>query len=272
MAFDEKDNEGSMSNVVTLHLTPNGSYGKAKHENGPVNHPVKSEYEGNGENQSLLIGSICGALVMIAIILWAGIWYFRNQRGSFKSSQKNGIIEIGLVQDPSPPSTIQRESETLKRSLMQPQMTVIEPVDNHSTPVYWSASQLLDNNNLVLQSRGVNTTLDPISEEYTEEDLNTNEDEELYARGLANYGLQTQAQMRQLTQQLHEPIYVGYSPSPDTTTSTIYGTSRKKVPPKVPPKPSINALLGIGIVIPASPGQNSQNADIYGTTRHISHV
>ena len=113
------------------------------------------------------------------------------------------------------------------------------------------------------------------------------EDEELYARGLANYGLQTQHQMRQLHQQIHEPIYVGYSP--DTTTSTIYGTSSrqhqssKKVPPKVPPKPSINALLGIGIVVPPPSSTSSQQlnsrsnstSDIYGNTkatRHISHV
>ena len=113
------------------------------------------------------------------------------------------------------------------------------------------------------------------------------EDEELYARGLANYGLQTQHQMRQLHQQIHEPIYVGYSP--DTTTSTIYGTSSrqhqssKKVPPKVPPKPSINALLGIGIVVPPPSSTSSQQlnsrsnstSDIYGntkSTRHISHV
>lgn len=136
-------------------------------------------------------------------------------------------------------------------------------------------------------SRGVNATLDPISEEISStEDVN-NEDEEVYARGLANYGLQTQQQLRQLHQAIHEPIYVAYSPD----NSTIYGTSSrasaKKVPPKVPPKPSINALLGIGIVIPNQPiptpptnlpplpSNSSQNNDIYGTakaTRHISHV
>ena len=112
---------------------------------------------------------------------------------------------------------------------------------------------------------------------------NVTEDEELYARGLANYGLQTQNQMRHLHQQIHEPIYVGYSP--DTTTSTIYGTSsrgtaaNKKIPPKVPPKPSINALLGIGIIAPSNysqqgPSRSNSTSDIYGktSTRHISHV
>merc|ERR1712154_757506 len=80
---------------------------------------------------------------------------------------------------------------------------------NGTTPVYWSASQLLDNNNLVLQSRGVNATLDPISEEIDDmedsndstsdrDTVNKTEDEDVYARGLANYGLQTQQQMRHL--------------------------------------------------------------------------
>ena len=196
-----------------LHLTADGEYGTQYLDN-PVNHPVKSEYPA-GDSETLLIGSICGALIVMGSLLWAGIWYFRNQRGTFKST-KTSTIEVGLVpEDPSPPSTIQRESENLKRHLMQPQMTVIQPQNstNSTTPVYWSASQLLDNNNMV-SNRGVNTTLDPISEEFTEEETSNNpvEDEELYARGLANYSQQTQHQMRQLHENInfHEPIYVGY--------------------------------------------------------------
>ena len=169
-----------------LHLTANGEYGTPSMDT-PTNHPVRSVSP--SESETLLIGSICGALVVMACLLWAGIWYFRNQRGSFKST-KASTIEVGLVpdqMDPSPPSTIQRESETLKRHLMQPQMTVIQPLSTTgsssnggvSTPVYWSASQLLDNNNhqtssQMVSNRGVNTTLDPISEEYTEEDTTYN--------------------------------------------------------------------------------------------------
>ena len=129
--------------------------------------------------------------------------------------------------------------------------------------------------------------------------VNKTEDEDVYARGLANYGLQTQQQMRHLHSQIHEPIYVGYSPDGHSN-SSIYGTASrshslgKKVPPKVPPKPSINALLGIGIVIPQNSNLGGSNTlpntvpshqhhrsnsttEIYGTTkaanmRHISHV
>jgi len=106
LAFDEKDNEGSMSNIVMLHLTANGEYGTPSMDS-PTNHPVRSVSP--SESETLLIGSICGALVVMACLLWAGIWYFRNQRGTFKST-KASTIEVGLVpdqMDPSPPSTIQ---------------------------------------------------------------------------------------------------------------------------------------------------------------------
>ena len=114
-------------------------------------------------------------------IIWLAILYIKNQRGSLLKNSKQSTIEVGLVNettsDSSPPSTIQRESETLKRHLMQPSTQIYpehsqqvspnsqSPNSQNGTPVYWSASQLLDNNNLVLQSRGVNATLDPISEE-----------------------------------------------------------------------------------------------------------
>ena len=93
---------------------------------------------------------------------------------------------------------------------------------------------------------------------------NKTEDEDVYARGLANYGLQTQQQMRHLHNQIHEPIYVGYSPDGHLNSSIYSTTSRshtlgKKIPPKVPPKPSINALLGIGIVVPQSHGTKSNH-------------
>ena len=77
-------------------------------------------------------------------------------------------------------------------------------------------------------------------------------------------------------QSLHEPVYTGYSPD-----MSIYGSStisRNKIPPKVPPKPSLNALLGIGsindIVQPIYSTSNSQILDIYGTQpkRNITHV
>lgn len=325
VAFDEVDNEASMSNIVNLHLTSDGNYGTNRRYPKLLPRPVTSSSGEMSDSQNVLIGSLCGTLIVMAVILWAGIWYFRNQRGvSSGASKKSG--EVGLViesnngldtTNSSPPSTILRESESsVKRQLMQPQMTTVisqnntqnqEFIQDISTPIYWSASQLLDNNNLALSSssanRGVNATLDPISEEFIdEENQNQQEDAEIYARGLANYGLQTHQQMRQLVQQsnssIHEPIYVGYSPETSiyATSSRVIGGSgsskKKKIAPKVPPKPSINALLGIGIITQQQQQQqnsqtlgpnhrtsnsaavsNASAADIYGATkRHISHV
>ncbi len=64
-------------------------------------------------------------------------------------------------------------------------------------------TQQQQHNHVVHQNtnRGVNAVLDPISEEYMEDALET-EDAEVYARGLANYGYQTQTQMRHLVQQV----------------------------------------------------------------------
>ena len=74
-----------------LHLTASGEYGTS-YPDTPVNHPVRSEYPTDSE-ETLLIGSICGALAVMAILLWAGIWYFRNQRGTFKSTKTSTIGE-----------------------------------------------------------------------------------------------------------------------------------------------------------------------------------
>ena len=144
--------------------------------------------------------------------------------------------------------------------------------------------------------------LDPIREEFSDE-----VDDDVYAQGLANYGYHISQQMNVVTstpmrlrgrsednillsdsllantstrhysqQSIHEPIYTGDSPE-----MSLYGSStlnRSKIPPKVPPKPSLNALLGIvnpgDIVQPIYSTTNSHILDIYGTQpkRNITHV
>ena len=157
LAFDEKDNEALMSNIVTLHLTSDGEY-STKSINQPINQPISFK-----NDQSVLIGSISGAILMLGIVLWFAIWYIRNQRGTFKGTKHT--VEIGLVNESesSPPSTIQRESETLKRHLMYASVPngtpngapngtseiLADQDQQNTTPIYWSASQLLDNNNMV---------------------------------------------------------------------------------------------------------------------------
>ena len=74
--------------------------------------------------------------------------------------------------------------------------------EQNQTPIYWSASQLLGEHERNSQTR-FNTLpgggglasgpLDPISEEFTSDDLfHDTADADAYAQGLANYGYQTQ--------------------------------------------------------------------------------
>ena len=48
LAFDEKNNEASMSNIVMLHLSSNGDYSTSNKllSQQPLNHPVKSSMTG----------------------------------------------------------------------------------------------------------------------------------------------------------------------------------------------------------------------------------
>ena len=56
LAFDEKNNEASMSNIVMLHLTSNGDYSTDDDLNQqPLNHPVKSSMTGRLD---IIIGNI----------------------------------------------------------------------------------------------------------------------------------------------------------------------------------------------------------------------
>ena len=86
------------------------------------------------------------------------------------------------------------------------------------------------------------------------------------------------------TSRLHEPVYVAYSPD---SSQKIYGASKKKKSAPKPPTqtPSVNTLLGIGILDNDSTnyGQLSQSTtslsknyeDAYGTLkskRSITHV
>ena len=57
LAFDEKNNEASMSNIVMLHLTSNGDYSTSNKllNQQPLNHPVKSSMTGRLD---IIIGTV----------------------------------------------------------------------------------------------------------------------------------------------------------------------------------------------------------------------
>ena len=95
----------------------------------------------------------------------------------------------------------------------QQQRPPTEQNQHQQTPIYWSASQLLSEHERNTSGGGQGSSqgtrqfntlpsgghvLDPISEEYTSDDLFTEGLEaDAYAQGLANYGYQTQSLYRQ---------------------------------------------------------------------------
>jgi hypothetical protein len=320
VAFDEENNEGKVSNIVSLHLD------EKAYPAVPLNHPVSAQPDA-AKREGVLIGALCGSVAAIALCLWAGIWYFKRQRVSTKSGGVTANLHLGDAIS----STVDDENENITKHRHQTsssndahqQFTTIAPIlrnlsendiDDGTTPIYWSASQLLAHreamsahspSSLDQNYPFPNNQLDPIREEFTDE-----VDDDVYAQGLANYGYHMSHQMNVVTstpmrlrgrsednilmsdsllannssrlysnhqQSIHEPVYTGYSPDMSLYgSSTISRTTR--IPPKVPPKPSLNALLGIGssgdIVQPIYSTSNSQILDIYGTQpkRNITHV
>ena len=311
VAFDEDNNEGKVSNIATVKLDSYPSL--------PINHPISAQSD-DAKRDGVLIGALCGSVAAVALCLWVAIWYFRRKRRSTKSGGVTANLVNGADRDTSQAITIpddENDNVTKHASTSTgPQFTTIAPIlrnlaedDDGSTPIYWSASQLLAHreamaaaNSSLDQNYPYPNQLDPIREEFSDE-----VDDDVYAQGLANYGYHISQQMNVVTstpmrlrgrsednillsdsllantstrhysqQSIHEPIYTGYSPE-----MSLYGSStlnRSKIPPKVPPKPSLNALLGIAnpgdIVQPIYSTTNSHILDIYGTQpkRNITHV
>ena len=68
LAFDEKNNEASMSNIVMLHLTSNGDYSTSDDNlnQQPLNHPVKSSMTGRLD---VIIGNTCCLVTAVLFFL-----------------------------------------------------------------------------------------------------------------------------------------------------------------------------------------------------------
>ena len=68
LAFDEKNNEASMSNIVMLHLTSNGDYSTSDDNlnQQPLNHPVKSSMTGRLD---VIIGNTCDLATAVLFFL-----------------------------------------------------------------------------------------------------------------------------------------------------------------------------------------------------------
>ena len=200
VAFDEENNEGKVSNMVTLHLDAN-SFPEI-----PRNHPVSAQPE-EEVREGVLIGALCGSIAAVALCLWAGIWYFKTQR----VSTKNGGVTANLVsggRDSANAMTTDDENDnhTKQHPLAvtaaashsgQQQFTTIAPIlrnlaedDDGTTPIYWSATQLLAHRESMGHSPDPNypypSQLDPIREEFNDE-----VDDDVYAQVLNEAILKT---------------------------------------------------------------------------------
>ena len=148
VAFDERDNEGKVSNIVTLHLTASGIYrsGSSASSQGIKRFPVVKNGKNGQEDQGILIGALCGTLVVFALLLWGAIWYFRSKKhhptknggvtanlvlengGSSHNDSSNDVI-IGLNQEQ------QSRSSTLRKSVGN-MANLIPKFSTTSDPVY----------------------------------------------------------------------------------------------------------------------------------------
>ena len=178
VAFDERRNEGRMSNIVTVFLDSNDIAVPIKVlEDSADNQVSKAPQE---QDDGVMIGILCGTFAVIGLLLWAGLYWVKNQKSS---STKNGGVTANLVSvaahgggednghdttssdcelKPTPNSTtgasalkvLPVNGEENRLQPLMPQFSSIAsggPIgqypgkgDNANTPTYWSASKLLD--------------------------------------------------------------------------------------------------------------------------------
>lgn len=314
VAFDEDNNEGKISNIVMIKLD---SYPSLP-INHPISAQSDDSKRDGVLIGALCGSVAAVALCLWVAIWYFRRKRTSTKNGGVTANLVNGLDRETTHAVPSSldDGNDNVTKHIAMSASHSPQFTTIAPIlrnlaedDDGNTPIYWSASQLLAHresltaNSSVDQNYPYPNQLDPIREEFADE-----VDDDVYAQGLANYGYHMSQQMNVVTstpmrlrgrsednilmsdsllanassrmmysqQSIHEPIYTGYSPE-----MSIYGSSslsRTKVPPKVPPKPSLNALLGIGNagdgVQPIYSTTNSHILDIYGTQpkRNITHV
>jgi hypothetical protein len=101
IAFDERGNEAKMSNIVTIRIDSNDILAPSPGGGGSfsmeVAYPDRAPHEGGDEGgEGVMIGALCGAFGVIALLLWAGIWYHRNRMNGVKMT-KNGGVTANLV-------------------------------------------------------------------------------------------------------------------------------------------------------------------------------
>ncbi len=170
VAFDERRNEGQLSNIVTVRLDSNDVSHEAGNGNGgPVSSPAASP-DPEESDEGIMIGALCGAFVVIALLLWAGIWYHRNKGQNVKSTKKSGVTanlvnktgehladtsssDIDIKMSPARPArTSSKVPQFSSLASGGPVYPGKRDDGDADTPTYWSASQLLEQHEQVRDS------------------------------------------------------------------------------------------------------------------------
>ncbi len=175
---DDAGNEGKVSNLARIYLDsallPPGSRGEGVGDN-PSQRPISSG--GNGGDEGIMIGILCGTFAVIAVLLWAGIWYLRRrERRSSGAGGAGGRGSKGVnatlvsnghnttTEHDTSSSDIDVKVNGNGGAMVAPQFSSIAsggavgtyPGRNNNnnggnkgdeadrTPTYWSASQLLN--------------------------------------------------------------------------------------------------------------------------------
>lgn len=176
IAYDERKNEGKMSNIVLLNVNSEDVPAGAALD--PKQTPVSASGP-RSSDEGVMIGVLCGTFAVIACMLWAGIWYLRNHHHKGGGvTKKNGGVNATLVSNHSANGDAGHDTSSSDldvKSLPQlhnghnghngpivPQFSSLAaggPVgtypgrngtangakdDDGTTPTYWSASQLLN--------------------------------------------------------------------------------------------------------------------------------
>jgi hypothetical protein len=160
VGVDDKGNEGKMSNLARVFIDSSHVKGLSVPQQNKVS--VLGPHS-TGTDEAVMIGVLCGTFLVIALLLWAGIWYIRRHRRtgqSGKSGTKKSGVNANLVNGHDTSSSDIDSVHNNKNNLVSvPQFSTIAsgggPIgsyphqihnnnDDITTPTYWSASKLLE--------------------------------------------------------------------------------------------------------------------------------
>ena len=170
VAYDEMNNTGKMSNIVSV-LMP-----ALVVESAPTIEDRSVEVSlGAGATDWTMIGALCGAILLLAVFLLGGILYFLK----FAAPKKPVTVSVSGKEDGTDASSCSSDGKNTSSHRLMPDITTIAgnmpmfqaPPSSlpDSTPTYWSATQLLTEHEqraLNLSYSAIHSPMETIREEY----------------------------------------------------------------------------------------------------------